>query len=90
MTLGDLNTTQRSPGHTYPSKILCAAFQMQYHKLSVPQRNGTTQQIILWNDVDEKYISLFKAVSQLNVYHFFSSKNADIDDNDKNNDNNGL
>ena len=44
----------------------------------------------LWNDVNGKCISLFKAVSQLNVYHFFSSKNVDNNDNDKNNDNNGL
>ena len=33
-----------------------------------------------WN-----HISLFKAVLQINVYHFFNSQNADNDDNDKNN-----
>ena len=63
---------------------------MQYHKPSEPQRNETTQQKqkILMEWYKWKCISLFKAVSQLNVYHFFSSKNVDNDDNDKNNDNN--
>ena len=36
--------TLELPGHTYPPKNLCAAFQMQYHKPSEPQRNETTQQ----------------------------------------------
>ena len=88
MTLDDLNITQISPGHTYPPKILCAAFQMQYHKPSEPQRNGTTQDKLILNEMNEITSCCIKAVSQLNVYHSFYSKNANNDDNDKNNDNN--
>ena len=44
------NTTQISLGHTYPPKILCAAFQMQYHKPSEPQRNETTQDKLILDD----------------------------------------
>ena len=49
------NTTQRSPGYTYPPKILCAAFQMQYHKPNsswTPEEWNNTRQIIL-NDTNE-------------------------------------
>ena len=50
VTLGDLNITQTLPGYTYPPNILCAAFQMQYHKpngLWIPKEwNNTTQ--IYW------------------------------------------
>ena len=63
---------------------------MQYHKPNgswTPKEWNNTRQInIRWNKW--KHISLFKAVSQLNVYHFFISKNVNNDDNDKNNDNN--
>ena len=69
------NITQRSPGYTYPPKILCAAFQMQYHKpngLWTPKEwNNTLRILDDWLN-EWKHISLFKAVSQLNVYHFYS------------------
>ena len=62
---------------------------MQYHNpndLWTPKEWNNTRQIIL-NETIWKHISLSKAVSQLNVYHFYS-KNVNNDDNDKNNDNN--
>ena len=51
------NITQILPGYTYPPKILCAAFQMQYHKpngLWTPKEWNNTRQIIEWlNEMDE-------------------------------------
>ena len=52
-----LNIIQSSPGYTYPPKILCAAFQMQYHKpngLWTPKEWNNTRQIIGWlNEINE-------------------------------------
>ena len=100
MTLGDLNITQIPPKdhqitHTPPQKKFCVL----HSKCSITgpsetQRNETTQdKLILNNVIIWWHISLFKAVSQLNMYHFFNSKNVNNDNNDKNNDNtenNGL
>ena len=85
------NTTQMLPGYTYPPpKILCAAFQMQYHKpngLWTPEEWNNTRQIILNGGLNDNTLCCIKAVSQLNVYHSLQ-QNVNNDDNEKNNDNN--
>ena len=56
------NTTQRLPHYTNPPKILCAAFQMQYHEpngLMNPRRNGTTQDS-LFNETNENTLHYLK------------------------------
>ena len=91
MTLGDLNTTWRPPkpaGLHIPAKILCAAFQMQYHKPKQPvdpKEWNNTRQIKL-DEVNEKTSCCIKAVSQLSVYTLYS-RNANNDNNDKKNNN---
>ena len=65
---------------------------MQYHKLSEPQRNETTQQKqirYLWNDVNENAFHCSKQCHNWMCTTFYS-KNANNDNNDKNNDNNEL
>ena len=45
------NITQSLPGYTYPPTILCAAFQMQYHKpngLWTPKEWNNTNNYIEW------------------------------------------
>ena len=84
------NTTQRSPGHTYPPKnlVCCIPNAVSQTKWTPKEWNNTTKIRNTMEWYNWKCISLFKAVSQLNVYHLFTAKNADNDDNDKNNDNN--
>ena len=69
-----LKVTHISPGYTYPPKFLCAAFQMQYHKtngLWTPKEWNNTTQIFKMEKMKYTF-HCFKAVSQLNVYHFFT------------------
>ena len=68
--------TLKLPGHTYPPKILCAAFQMQYHKLSEPQRNETTQQekLILNDWINGNTFWTINHKRALNAYHLSKYK----------------
>ena len=70
MTLGDLNITQippkTSPGYTYPPKILCAAFQMQYHKPNgswTPKEWNNTRQININDELNENTFAVQSSVT---------------------------
>ena len=86
--------TQRSPtdhpkttrSHI-PQKILYAAFQMQYHKLSEPQRNETTQ--INYEMIQMRMHVADQSSFTTKCVPLFQQKNAN-NDNVKNNENNGL